>query len=66
MYQLQLDNTNTGRQTFWKNREVLGEELGLYYINLLMVAKYVGKDLFEIKEVLKYRSGVELWSIMKS
>lgn len=44
-----------------KNKEVLEGELGLYSINLLMVAKYIGRDLFEIREVLKTRSGVKLW-----
>lgn len=44
-----------------KNKEVLEGELGLYSINLLMVAKYIGRDLSEIREVLKTRSGVKLW-----
>ena len=35
-------------------------ELDLYYINLLMVAKYTGRDLSEIREVLKSRSQGEL------
>lgn len=43
-----------------KNRKVL-EELGLYSINLSMVVKYIGRDLFEIREVIKTRSGVKLW-----
>lgn len=44
-----------------KNREVLEGELGLHSVNLLMVAKYIGRDLFEVREVLKTRSGVKLW-----
>lgn len=32
----------------------------MYCINLLMIAKYIGGDLIEIREVLKTRSRVGL------
>jgi hypothetical protein len=42
----------------WKDREVLNEDL--CHTNLLVVAKYKGRDLFEKREVLRNRSRVKL------